>query len=441
MNYISYKTIHSLIVGSLLIAASGANAELVKGDFLSSGDGMLITDTDTGIEWLSPVYTKNLSYEDITDVGWGELLTTHGFAYSTAETVRNMIDSNFDSPYWNSNRIGDYGDTASHPAAINFMEIFGIAQVMQCSSGPCPRTQGLVADLNPDKAIYNVHINMGMLNYNTTGYAFQNGGWSPAARSQQLGHWLIRSSALPNVAPTINEITVSEQLITPNTAIAASTTFADENESDTHSMTIDWGDGTIETFENVTSSVSQNHEYIQAGIYVINMTVADNAGASATSAYEYVVVYDNSAGFVTGGGSIETPLGAYAADTNITGKASVGFNSRYKKGQSTPSGNIQFNFKSGDIKFRSSSYEWLVVAGSKAQFKGEGTINNLGHYGFMLTAVDGQISGGGYIDMLRIKIWDKNNGDIVVYDNQMGGSDDDLVTTELTKGSIVIHKK
>jgi len=440
MKYIRYQTINSLIAGSLLIAMSGANAELVKGDFLSSGDGMLITDTDTGIEWLSPVYTKNLSYEDIIDVGWGELLTTHGFEYSTAETVRNMIDTNFDYPYWSSNRIGDYGDIASHPAAVSFMEIFGIAQAMQCSRGPCPRTQGLVADLNPEKAIYNIHINMGMLNYDTTGYAFEGTGWSPAARSQQLGHWLIRSSVLPNVPPTINEITVGEQVITSNTAITVSTTFADENEGDTHSMTIDWGDGTIETFENVISSVSQMHEYIQAGIYVINMTVADNSGASATTDYEYVVVYDDSAGFVTGGGSIESPLGAYAADTNITGKVSVGFNSKYKKGQSTPSGNIQFNFKSGDIKFHSSNYDWLVVADSKAQFKGEGTINNSGHYGFMLTAVDGQISGG-YIDKLRMKIWDKNNGDIVVYDNQMGGSDDDIVTTELTKGSIVIHKK
>jgi len=42
-----------------------------------------------------------------------------------------------------------------------------------------------------------------------------------------------------------------------------------------------------------------------------------------------------------------------------------------------------------DIKFYSSNYEWLVVAGSKAQFKGTGTINGNGEYGFILTAVDG----------------------------------------------------
>ena len=41
----------------------------------------------------------------------------------------------------------------------------------------------------------------------------------------------------------------------------------------------------------------------------------------------------------------------------------------------------------------------------------------------MLTATDGQINGGG-VDKFRIKIWDKNNGDAVVYDNQMGQGDD-----------------
>src|SRR4029453_17764356 len=57
----------------------------------------------------------------------------------------------------------------------------------------------------------------------------------------------------------------------------------------------------------------------------------------------------------------------------------------------------------------------------------------------MITAIDGQISGGGGVDKFRIKIWDKNNGDAIVYDNQYGASDTANPTTALGGGSVVIH--
>jgi len=37
----------------------------------------------------------------------------------------------------------------------------------------------------------------------------------------------------------------------------------------------------------------------------------------------------------------------------------------------------------------------------------------------MLTAIDGDVTGGGGIDTFRIKIWDNNNGGTIVYDNQL----------------------
>ena len=57
----------------------------------------------------------------------------------------------------------------------------------------------------------------------------------------------------------------------------------------------------------------------------------------------------------------------------------------------------------------------------------------------MLTAIDGQISGGGGVDKFRIKIWDLGTGSIV-YDNQVGDADDAGLSTALGGGSIVIHK-
>ncbi len=68
---------------------------------------------------------------------------------------------------------------------------------------------------------------------------------------------------------------------------------------------------------------------------------------------------------------------------------------------------------------RSSS--WVVVSGVRAQYKGNGTINGAGSYGFMFTAIDGQISGGGEVDKFRIKIVNKTTG-AVVYDKVPGAS-------------------
>ena len=44
------------------------------------------------------------------------------------------------------------------------------------------------------------------------------------------------------------------------------------------------------------------------------------------------------------------------------------------------------------------------------------------------------------MDKFRIKIWDKNNGDAIVYDNEIGGLDDADPTTVIGGGSIVIHR-
>ena len=46
-----------------------------------------------------------------------------------------------------------------------------------------------------------------------------------------------------------------------------------------------------------------------------------------------------------------------------------------------------------DLNFQSDVYDWLVVAGARAQFKGTGTINGEGNFGFMLTAIDGEQPG------------------------------------------------
>jgi len=180
----------------------------------------------------------------------------------------------------------------------------------------------------------------------------------------------------------------------------------------------------LETDENPTYSG------IQAGITNLKLTVSD--GLANDSDSTMIVVYDPSGGFVTGGGWIISPIGALL-DSEATGKANFGFVAKYKKGATIPEGNTEFRFQAGTFAFKSSSYDWLVVAGSKAIFKGDGTIEGMeGTYKFMLTAIDDTQ------DKFRIKIWNPETDDII-YDNKRG-ENDDAEPTVIGGGSIVIHK-
>jgi hypothetical protein len=198
------------------------------------------------------------------------------------------------------------------------------------------------------------------------------------------------------------------------------------------------------------TDITDSVQFTEPGVYLIQLTVMDPSEVGATTKTvnddlpAYVVIYDPEGGFVTGGGWIWSPPGAFHPGleefAGVTGRASFGFVSRYKKGASVPTGNTEFQFQAGNLNFKSSLYEWLVVSGARAQYKGWGTINGAGEYGFMLTAIDGQVSGGGGQDRFRIKIWDAVS-ETIIYDNQ-AGTDDNAglqASTIIGGGSVVIH--
>jgi hypothetical protein len=117
-------------------------------------------------------------------------------------------------------------------------------------------------------------------------------------------------------------------------------------------------------------------------------------------------------------------------------KAHIGFNAKYQQGASFPSGEMRLTLQGGQLVFHSEDYEWLVVAGSRAQMRGTGSLDGQGGYGFLLTVADASESGGQ--DLVRVKIWLTASGQIV-YDSQMGDPEDAEPTTPLDGGSIVIH--
>jgi hypothetical protein len=256
---------------------------------------------------------------------------------------------------------------------------------------------------------------------------------------------LLGSGTLPSDPVAMITGPASGSVYAVNTPVNFSGSFTDPD-GGTHSAqwTFDGGSPTPGIVNESQGTVSATYTFTAAGVYMVALSVTDECGGSSAATEvggfdAMVVIYDPSAGFVTGGGWINSPAGAYAANPSMVGKANFGFESKYKNGATIPTGDTEFQFKAGDMNFHSTSYEWLVVAGAKAQYKGLGTINGTGSFKFMLTATDGQVSGGGGADKIRMKIWDSGSGG-VVYDNQALASDDSDPVTVLGGGSIVIHK-
>lgn len=188
--------------------------------------------------------------------------------------------------------------------------------------------------------------------------------------------------------------------------------------------------------------------FSQTDVKTVCIQGEDAGGNWSLETCGLLAIYDPSGGFVTGGGWITAADGSCdptfapaGVCTNATGgRANFGFVSKYQKGANVPSGNTEFQFQAGNLNFKSATYQWLVISGPQAQFKGVGTINGgSAQYSFILTAVDGAVSGGGGTDKCRIKIMDSNSN--VIFDNMLGAGDSATPTTALGGGDITIHSK
>jgi hypothetical protein len=297
---------------------------------------------------------------------------------------------------------------------------------------------------NPADIIYGAALNASQLNATVNGLI---GGSAPGALTYTpLAGTVLHAGARTlqvDASETQNYSAASKTVsinVLPATATVAISNLVQPFNGTTRSATI------TTTPANLSVDVSYKQNGVATtpmalGVYEVRATITnpDYVGSDT----ELFAIYDASAGFVTGGGWIMSPGGAYAADPTLTGKANFGFNSKYQKGANLPTGNTEFQFQAGNLNFSSTNFQWLVIQGTtKAQFKGTGTINGKGSYNFLVTAIDGDNFNGTNKkgDAFRIKITDSVTG-AVVYDNQMGKDETGDDTTILGGGSIVIHDK
>ncbi len=170
--------------------------------------------------------------------------------------------------------------------------------------------------------------------------------------------------------------------------------------------TWDFGDTTGTVTDPATSPTFASHTYTVANIYSVTLTLTDRCGNWVQDNI-FVVVYDPSDGFTTGGGWFVPDAESFIDGEPVTdtvSKANFGFVVKYKRGADSPDGNLQFRYKAGDINLHSLDMDWLVITSAhKVRFKGLASINGEGEYTFKVTAADNDDLGTE--DTFKIEIW------------------------------------
>lgn len=177
---------------------------------------------------------------------------------------------------------------------------------------------------------------------------------------------------------------------------------------------------------------------LSPGVYSIKVRGQDVAGNWSDPVQAFLVIYDPDAGFATGHGWIipGTEPGDFLPGITGEDKANFGFVVKYKKGATTPQGQLEFHYQVGDFNLHSTEMHWMVINDNWAKFQGYATINlhpgQLFH--FRVDARDTQLKDGNQQDRFILKVW---------YDYQDSDIDDPVyrASGDLARGNIIIHTK
>ncbi len=268
------------------------------------------------------------------------------------------------------------------------------------------------------------------------GKVYVLGGWTAtngAANTNYAGF----APSEPNQAPVVGTVIVSPNPVTVNTSVGASANFTDANTGDTHTAIVDWGDGSSPQPCNVTESNGSGtvtcvntSGYVTPNVYPLTITVSDGS-LTGISPIQYISVYNpTQQSIFAAGHHLSSPIGAYSQNSTLTGNVTFGLTYKYQG--SLPAGVRQFSmdFKAADLSFSATTVSSLVIFNGKATLVGTGTINGTGAYDFLVVGVNH--------DGIRIKITDPSNGNIVIYDTQLGAPNTAIPTTPVI-GNVIVH--
>ena len=128
---------------------------------------------------------------------------------------------------------------------------------------------------------------------------------------------------------------------------------------------------------------------------------------------------------VIGAGWMDSNQGAYQLDKVSCDKLFFEFHMIDRGLMYQPFGKVTIRYPQANLTFKSNACEWLLLDCKTATLTGMGKINNQGNFGYLLVANDNP-------DKLRIVLWDKNDGDKIIYDN---------LNPQSIQGAIVMHNR
>lgn len=198
--------------------------------------------------------------------------------------------------------------------------------------------------------------------------------------------------------PVVVEVTCTDHPVPVGEAVTIAVVFTDCDLVDSHTVEIDWGDGTASLAEVTEPSGDQNgratasHAYSEPGLYLITATVSDSRGATATGAScGPVLVFNPRVGFLTGGGWFDSPPGAFAPDPAVAGRGSFGVVAKYLPGNRLK-GNLELQVHDRLLNFHSTGLDLLLITdtplGPRAEVRGRGQVNGVEGFSFLFVAYD-----------------------------------------------------
>ena len=127
--------------------------------------------------------------------------------------------------------------------------------------------------------------------------------------------------------------------------------------------------------------------------------------------------------------------GSFIADPAVTGPLTFNMNIQNINDPGSPKGVVKIKFPAADINLTGNTLECMLIAEDTITIRGEGKNTGKGNYGFLVTAVDA----GGSGDLIKITIWDKLDGDRVIYDNltmnPLAGGYINIINSPFAKGN------
>jgi hypothetical protein len=178
-----------------VLAASGAYADLIEGDLVSSGDGLITKDTATGLEWLDLTATLDQEFDEVTA---GSYYTTHGFTHATNAQIETLFLNAATGATLNADS-GSMSTVPNGTAADVLLDLLGQTGSRSEPAGTFLYGLGYAGD-GPTSYYWSPWY--GKTSGSTLGYLITgtDAGYGDGTAWFDMGHYLVRAVPEPTTA-------------------------------------------------------------------------------------------------------------------------------------------------------------------------------------------------------------------------------------------------